>query len=146
MHGRSQPVLCKNPTSPLLPPHNPTPAPLPPPPHHPTHTHTLSLTPLLYLYPFSSLHFLTSSHHYWTILSSSKSPSFLFVSSTQVGCSWFLKACKPQFLLESFTVFVSWYVSFGCRPLQGGGGGVGVFLYLVLGKSSDCSLRVCVFY
>jgi hypothetical protein len=65
-----------------------------------------------------------------------------------LGALGFLKACKPQFLLESFTVFVSWYMSFGCRALQGGGGGggVGVFLYLVLGKSSDCSLRVCVFY
>ncbi len=66
----------------------------PPPPPPNTHTHTLSLTPLLYLYPFSSLHFLTSSHHYWTILSSSKSPSFLFVSSTQVGCSWIFESLQ----------------------------------------------------
>jgi len=141
MHGSSQLVLCRNPTSPLLPPHNPTP---------PTteHTHTLALSPHFSTYTHSPVSI--SSLLLTTTGPFSPLPSllaFCLLVVHKLGALGFSKACKPQFLLESFSVYVSWYTSFGCRTLQGGGGrGVGVFLYLVLGKSSYCSLRVCVFY
>ncbi len=104
MHGSSQLVLCRNPTSPLLPPHNPTP------PHHRTHTHTLSLSPHFSTYTHSPVSI--SSLLLTTTGPFSPLPSllaFCLLVVHKLGALGFSKVCKPQFLfgkLHSFCFLV----------------------------------------
>ncbi len=162
MHGSSQPVLCKNPTSPLLPPHNPSP---PPPPRHHHPTHTLSLSPHLSTYTHSPV--FISSLLLTTTGPFSPLPSllaFLFISSTQVGCSWIFESLQAtvsfwklhsfcflvhEFWLQTFAGWWWWcwgfFISCVGEKLRFLFKGVCVllispqFFFLVLGVHSSCS-------